>query len=63
MRIENFPIKLLKEIKEYSLNDQEHCYSISIILNALKTLLLMKAKGNRKILKTALRDIERQEIL
>ena len=40
--IENNPIKLLKAIKEHALNYQEHRYSMSIVLDAVRTLLSTK---------------------
>ena len=43
-KIENNPIDLLKAIKEHLLNYQEHCYNVSIILDAMKTLLGTKQK-------------------
>jgi hypothetical protein len=43
-QIENNPIKLLKAIREHSLNYQENRYGMSIILNSMKTLLNIKQK-------------------
>lgn len=42
--IKNNPIKLLKAIKEHALNYQENRYSMSIILDAMRTLMNTKQK-------------------
>ncbi len=48
-KIENNPIELLKAIKEHVLNYQEHWYSMSIILDAMQTLLNTKQKENESL--------------
>ena len=48
-KIENDPIQLLKAIKEHALNYQESRYSMSIILDALRTLLGAKQKDNESL--------------
>jgi hypothetical protein len=43
-KIKNDPINLLKAIKEHALNYQENRYSMSIILDAMRTLMSTKQK-------------------
>ncbi|KAI2512472.1 hypothetical protein MHU86_203 [Fragilaria crotonensis] len=46
-KIKNNPILLLKAIKEHALNYQENRYSMSIVLDALRTLLSTKQRRAR----------------
>jgi hypothetical protein len=48
-RIENNPITLLMAIKEHALNYQENQYSMSIILDAMRTLLFTKQKEGESL--------------
>ena len=48
-RIENNPITLLMAIKEHALNFQENRYSMSIILDAMRTLLFTKQKEGESL--------------
>ena len=48
-RIKNNPITLLMAIKEHALNFQENRYSMSIILDAMKTLLFTKQKEGESL--------------
>mmetsp|Transcript_31752 Transcript_31752/g.77092 ORF Transcript_31752/g.77092 Transcript_31752/m.77092 type:complete len:178 (+) Transcript_31752:487-1020(+) len=47
--IKNDPIGLLKAIKQHALNYREHRYEMSIIADALRTLLLSKQKEDEDI--------------
>lgn len=47
--IKNDPILLLKAIKEHALNYQENRYSMSIVLDALRTLLSTKQKEGESL--------------
>ncbi|KAI2510062.1 Reverse transcriptase (RNA-dependent DNA polymerase) [Fragilaria crotonensis] len=48
-KIKNNPILLLKAIKEHALNYQENRYSMSIVLDALRTLLSTKQKEGESL--------------
>ncbi|KAI2506113.1 Reverse transcriptase (RNA-dependent DNA polymerase) [Fragilaria crotonensis] len=48
-KIKNNPILLLKAIKEHALNYQENRYSMSIVLDALRTLLGTKQKEGESL--------------
>mmetsp|Transcript_31743 Transcript_31743/g.77083 ORF Transcript_31743/g.77083 Transcript_31743/m.77083 type:complete len:251 (+) Transcript_31743:108-860(+) len=47
--IKNDPIGLLKAIKQHALNYREHRYEMSIIADALRTLLLSKRKEDEDL--------------
>lgn len=47
--IKNDPIRLLKAIKEHALNYQENRYSMSIILDAMRTLISTKQKEGENL--------------
>ncbi|KAI2502242.1 hypothetical protein MHU86_12214 [Fragilaria crotonensis] len=47
--IRNDPIKLLKAIKEHALNYQESRYSMSIVLDAMRTLMGTKQKEGESL--------------
>jgi hypothetical protein len=65
-KIKGNPIELLKAIKQHALNYQEHRYEMSIIDNALRTVLLAKQKDDEdlatytKRFKTACEVLEAQ---
>ena len=40
--IKNNPIELLKSIKLHSMNYQEHCYEMAVILDSMKNMLNIK---------------------
>ena len=48
-RIKNNPILLLKAIKEHVLNYQANRYSMSVVLDALRTLLTTKQKDGESL--------------
>jgi hypothetical protein len=48
-KIKNNPIELRKAIKEHALNYQENRYSMSIILDAMRTLMATKQKDNERL--------------
>jgi hypothetical protein len=48
-KIKNDPINLLKAIKEHSLNNQENPYTMSIILDAIRTLMSTKQKDKESL--------------
>jgi hypothetical protein len=48
-KVKSDPIELLKAIKQHALNYQEHRYEMSIILDALRTLLNLKQKDNESL--------------
>ena len=48
-KIKNNPIELLKAIKEHALNYQENRYSMSIILDAVRTLMATKQEDNESL--------------
>jgi hypothetical protein len=48
-RIEDNPITLLMAIKEHALNFQENRYSMSIILDAMRTFLFTKQKEGESL--------------
>ena len=48
-KIKNDPILLLKAIKEHALNYQENRYSMSIVLDTLRTLLVTKQKEGKSL--------------
>jgi hypothetical protein len=47
--IKGNPIELLKAIKQHALNYQEHRYEMSIIFDALRTMINLKQKENESI--------------
>ena len=59
--VKSNPIELLKAIKQHALNYQEHRYEMSIVIDALRTMINTKQKDNESLqdytkLKTA-RDV------
>jgi hypothetical protein len=63
MEIESNPIELLKAIKEHALNYQEHKYDMSIINDALKTLINTKQKENESLQEYTKRFKVAQDVL
>ncbi|MGL6008756.1 MAG: hypothetical protein ACRC1D_04795, partial [Culicoidibacterales bacterium] len=49
VNIKNDPVTLLKAIKEHALNYQENRYTMSIILDAMRTLMNTKQKENESL--------------
>jgi hypothetical protein len=47
--IKNNPIELLKAIKQHALNYQEYRYEMSIIADALRTMINLKQKENESL--------------
>jgi hypothetical protein len=47
--IKNNPIKLLEYIKKYTLNYHEHRYEMSIMLDALRSMILLKQKKGESL--------------
>jgi hypothetical protein len=47
--ITNNPIELLWAVKQRSLNSQEHRYKMSIILDALKTLINLRQRDQESL--------------
>jgi hypothetical protein len=47
--IQNNPIELLKAIKQHALNYQEYRYEMSIITDALRTMINLKQKENESL--------------
>lgn len=48
-KVKNYPINLLKAVKEHGLNYQENRYAMSIILDATRTLLGTKQKDGESL--------------
>jgi len=47
--IKNNPIELLKSIKLHSMNYQEHCYEMAIILDSMKTMFNIRQKEQESL--------------
>ena len=47
--IKNNPIEMLKSIKLHSMNYQEHCYEMAVILDSMKNMLNIKQKEQESL--------------